>query len=82
MSGHLTKTVHPVGLVEEARRRRRLRQIDLADRAGVSRTLVVSVERGYIPAGPNRAAFARALGVSQTDLWPDEPVWGEGHGGA
>jgi transcriptional regulator with XRE-family HTH domain len=63
----------PVSELEAARRQQRLRQLDLAELAGVSRTLVGLAERGYVPAGPTRARIATALGVDQRVLWPDEP---------
>ncbi len=66
----------PVSTLEYLRRQERLRQEDVAERAGVSRTLISLTERGYVPAGPTRMAIARALDVEQVRLWPAEPVWG------
>ncbi len=51
--------------VREARQRRKLRQVDLAERAGLSRSTIEAIERG----GPDTAigAYGRALWVMGLD---------------
>jgi DNA-binding XRE family transcriptional regulator len=48
-----------------------LAQQGLAVRAGVSPTLVVSIEKwGYRPSERTREKIAGALGCAPTDIWP------------
>src|SRR5262245_61881400 len=57
--------------LRDLRLRRQLAQVALAVVAGVSPSLVVAVERyGHRPRPETRARLARALGVSETTLWP------------
>ena len=48
------------------------RQQELAALAGVSPALIVAVERyQHLPGEDVRARIAKALGVSQTTIWPE-----------
>lgn len=56
--------------LKEARERRSLSQEALADKAGVSRSVVSFAEIGEsLPYPRNRAKLADALGVDPEDLW-------------
>jgi transcriptional regulator with XRE-family HTH domain len=64
--------------LRDERLRRQLPQAALAVVAGVSPSLVVAVERyGHRPRPETRARLARALGVSETALWPLRDVRGQ-----
>lgn len=60
----------PVGRLEAMRRERGLRQVDLAQAAGVSATSVSIAEAGYVPSPRLRARIAAALDVPESELWP------------
>jgi predicted transcriptional regulator len=65
------QTPRPVGAFERIRRERGLRQADLAELAGVSRSYIAMCEQGWRPPGARQEAIASALKVSRDQLWPE-----------
>lgn len=64
----------PVSTFERIRRARGLRQAQVAERAGCSRSLISMAEAGYRPPHGRQLAIAEALGVDAALLWPAEDV--------
>jgi len=69
-----TSPPRPVSTFERIRRARGLRQAEVAERAGCSRSLVSMCEAGYRPPRARQLAMAAALGVDAEVLWPVEEV--------
>jgi transcriptional regulator with XRE-family HTH domain len=60
--------------LRQLRRSQELPIYGLAVRASVSPTIVSSIERfDYRPGPKVRARLAQALGVSESDIWPEQP---------
>jgi transcriptional regulator with XRE-family HTH domain len=56
----------------ELRQERRLSQQALEVQAGVNRVLISTIERNsYLPTQPVREKLAKALGVTERDIWPE-----------
>lgn len=54
------------------RAERSLSQIELARTAGIERNRYWTIEKGYsAPRPEERAALASALGVTETEIWPE-----------
>jgi transcriptional regulator with XRE-family HTH domain len=72
MSGESQQSLaaRPVGIFESLRRARGLKQLDLAERVGVSRSYIAMVEQGWRPPAHRQEAIAAALDVEVTRLWP------------
>ena len=73
MTNTAEKLPRPVSAFERIRRARGLRQGDVAELAGVSRSYIALAEGGWRPPLPRQEAIANALGVTPADLWPVNP---------
>ena len=68
------KSPRPVSAFERIRRDRGLRQLDLAELAGVSRSYIAMCQQGWRPPVTRQEAIAAALGANREELWPTEGV--------
>ena len=59
--------------LKRARLEKLMTQRQLADKAKVSRTTVISAEHGEAIAELSKFRLAKALGLSPEELWPPEP---------
>jgi transcriptional regulator with XRE-family HTH domain len=68
MTDEQRRPPHPL---RDARQEQGLRLKDVADTAGVSISLVSTMEAGYLPPLHTREKVARALGASSGSFWPN-----------
>jgi transcriptional regulator with XRE-family HTH domain len=63
------------GILRRLRRSKGLSMADVARLSGVSWRTIQRIETGKSrPHRPTRDAIARALGVSRTDIWPEDDL--------